>query len=103
METKVSLGKKGIGYYLRLFLIAPFYFLADSSTRSPWDIVKSRCINHKCQWEEKPYETTDYTYDIVHYHACKHYGCNFVHPVTVRTQQGIELDEMMKKIRQIKI
>lgn len=87
---KTILGKKNFYYWLQLIFITPLWVL-HIGQKKKWSEFKSGLIPHKCEWEDVPYEIMDCTYDNVHYHACKHYGCNIVNPKTYLTEKGKSL------------
>lgn len=72
----INLGKKTIGWKIRVFFSSILWFLYVSPNKKTWEEYKHGLIKHKCDFDKRLKYENDYKY-----YECKHFGCNMVKPV----------------------
>lgn len=75
-QEKISLGKKGFWYYVRLFLLTPIWliFCDDKGKRKSWAEFTHGLIHHKCEFDYDNPRKEQYWTSA----KCKHFGCNII-------------------------
>lgn len=74
----VNLGKKSIGYYIKLFLLTPIWWINMNENRKSYTEFKNGLIDHKCDFHGEAINHEKYSWQ---YTKCKHTGCNIIDPI----------------------